>query len=185
MKKLFALVMALCCFMSCSVGVAGSRLNDYLQRKFEEMCIGGINFYATPDYIKGIYGEPSSEEVENKYYKEGRRPSPMVGYITEYVYNYNNQLEIHLWQKTEEDYYRVSKVICTAPNLTTPSGFKVGMHFSIVRNKYFTGKRHKNLKPMKNPNGELCYQMMANRGVMNFYVDNHDIIRKLEICYPW
>lgn len=90
--------------------------NDYYLDVYKQ-AIGGINLNSSPEYIKSIYGEPTSEEKRYNY--------------TELVYGdsfrilYNNTIQ------------RSIKVETTADNgIGTDSGVTVGMSESVIIDLY-------------------------------------------------
>lgn len=81
-----------------------------------EVALGGVPLGSTPEYVKSIYGEPSS-------YDRGAGDS--------IIYNYNGTFKI-MFASGKYMYWLET----TANNgITTPSGVAVGMNASIL-NKY-------------------------------------------------
>lgn len=109
MKKITSLLVAVLTLLICSVCFADIPPS--------EVALGGINLGATPEYIKSIYGEPTSYDQE----REGT-----------IIYNYNGTFKI-MFVFAGKSYQYMYWMETTANNgITTPSGVAVGMNASVL-----------------------------------------------------
>jgi hypothetical protein len=105
MKKVFSVFAAMLVILACSVCFA--------EIPSSEVALGGIKLGASPEYVKSIYGEPTS-------YDKGNGDS--------IIYNYNNTFKI-MFSGGKYMYWMET----TANNgIKTPSGIAVGMNASVL-----------------------------------------------------
>lgn len=107
MKKITSLLVAAMTLLVCSVCFA--------EVPASELALGGINLGASSEYVKSIYGEPTSYDKGNG---------------TALIYNYNGTFKIMFAGINHEYMYWLET---TANNgITTPSGVAVGMNVSVL-----------------------------------------------------
>ena len=129
-----------------------------------DIAIGGIGIGTSMDYVKQVYGEPSSISYGYEY--------PYGDTVT---YNYNDLLEITGAIRTG-DVYAIS---CKEKRLSTPGGIAVGMKYGIVKKIYGIGRRL-DLNSYFKDDGYKHYEY--NYGPRNIvFVVNDGIIRKINI----
>ncbi len=105
MKRIVSISFALLVFMTTAICFA--------EIPKDEVALGGINLGATPEYVKSIYGEPTSYDR---------------GYGDSIIYNYNGTFKV-MFSGGKYMYWMET----TANNgITTPSGIAVGMDASVL-----------------------------------------------------
>lgn len=90
----------------------------YAQIASERIAIGGVGPGCTADYVKSVYGEPSTTESH-------------TGGVS---YNYNGGFIVSF----DEGMTQVLSATCTTDNLSTPDGVSVGMEASALSHRYGT-----------------------------------------------
>ncbi len=112
-KKLFASLIGAMVFLVSSVCFAET-LPD------SEVSLGGIPFHSSQDYVRGIYGEPTKEKVNQSHYWEN---------ATEWEYGDS------VWMVFQS--LGMSAMTVTANNgFSTPAGAYVGMQELFIRKLY-------------------------------------------------
>ena len=162
-KKLLGIVVLSFLIMLPAICLAATRagvIDD------SERNIGGIRYGVSLAYVEQVYGKPTkvtTEPYRNGYYYK--------------VYDYGNGLfgAIAITNGNGKDY--VEGVYCKESNLTTPSGFKVGMPFSTVTAKYPAPRPSRNTKDSSLY--DYSYYVMHGIGDMTFTVDRKGIIRRI------
>ena len=105
MKNLFSILTSMLIVLACSV--------CYAEIPPSEVALGGITLGASPEYVKSVYGEPTSYDK---------------GYGDSIIYNYNNTFKI-MFSGGKYMYWMET----TANNgIKTPSGIAVGMNASVL-----------------------------------------------------
>ena len=108
MKKSISIIFAVLTFLSCALCCA--------EISPSEVALGGIKLGSSPEYVKSVYGEPTSYDY---------------GAGNSIIYNYNGTFKI-MFSSGKYMYWMET----TANNgITTPSGIAVGMNASVL-NKY-------------------------------------------------
>ena len=123
-----------------------------------EMFLRGIGPKTTLAQVKTVYGEPASKD---EFKGEGVR-------VVTYVYS-------PLFKVFGRTYAEDTMV--KDKNITTPSGFSVGMPYQAVVKKFGPGEKFKNY------NGRIGYIYGFNNDVktLTFYVDKEDKISEINL----
>ena len=159
-KKSIFLLLAILCISTTTCFAYGIPRND--------MAIGGVTLGTSLDYVKQIYGSPTSS-----YYEEG---DYMTGKIA--VYSYNQMFVIYAGTKNHPE-GRVYSVICRDKGLSTPAGFAVGMKFDIVKKIY--GYPNETKYPINPVEGCRHYEYNTGSYNMQFAIDSNKIIRQIVV----
>ena len=129
---------------------------------YNEATIGGIGIDYSEDYLLQVYGQPTSIEKETGYTK---------------TYNYNGNFKVTITKSSG----LVQYVVCTDPDLKTPSGFGVGTKMTDVVRVYGVPGRVKNTIPY------LYYAELPHPSrqhslaVLSFYLDGQRKVKKLSL----
>lgn len=136
-----------------------------------EFVIGGIPLYSSFEYVQQIYGTPSNVKTK-----------PYHGENYWCLYDYNGLFGVFGITKNSEDPSEdgvVWGVTCKESNLTTPSGFRVGMPFKTVAAAYPPPRPRFDSKT-----NQYIYDYGAERAAMlhmDFVVDRKGIIKEISI----
>ncbi len=165
----------------------------------EELCIGGIEIGCTFGYVKSIYGEPPEKYYEDDKKSASRKDNLRLIYYyspnhlhdgrsRDIIYKYSPTLIVHgevgrnKKDSMPDDDVHALGIGLGDNSLSTPSGFTVGIPYSNVVERF--GQGHKVVS-----DGQTFYMYLGQRadgkfagGVMNFYVDNNNIITRITIC---
>lgn len=133
-----------------------------------DMAIGGVTLGSSLNYVKQIYGPPTSF-----YYEDG---DYITGKIA--VYSYNQMFVIYARTRNQPA-GMIDSIICRDKGLSTPAGFAVGMNFDIVKKIY--GYPYESKYPVNPVSG--CKHYGYNNGSYNmeFAVDSKKIIRQIVV----
>lgn len=127
----------------------------------KEINIGWLAPGTKLSYVDQVYGKPS-DVIDADQYK---------------IYNYNNLFIVYAKKIAEE--FKVAGVECYEGNLTTPSGFKVGMPFNFVTTKLGEAKKTgvKNSAHKKQLKGCKEYTYFSGANEISFFVDKDEMIK--------
>ncbi len=131
----------------------------------EELYAGGVGIGCTLGYVKSIYGEPEDERL---YEGDGIRS---VTYIYSPAFSITGRTGIEDDRDDEE--LTVVGFTLTDRSMATPSGIRVGMPYSAVR------ERFGGVEKLKFYNGEEAYVYSIKAHEMCIYTDEKDIIIKI------
>ncbi len=133
----------------------------------EELYAGGVGIGCTLGYVKSVYGEPKEEQ---RYEGDGIRN---VTYIYSPTFSITGRAGISDDRDDEE--LIVVGFTLTDRSMATPSGVRVGMPYSAVRQRFGS------VKKCKFYNGEEAYVYGINAHEMCIYTDDDDIIIKISV----
>lgn len=160
--KLLRILMSVCAVLALLTTAA---LAHWLPE--EEMYIGGTGHGCTLAYVKGCFGEPK----EKKWFNNGSLRG--VRYIYGPAFSVTGRVGAD--DPAAEDEMTVTNVVLRGSNLSTPSGFTVGIPYATVSGQYGMGSKHE-------IGSQLFYEYKlegTNRSML-FFVSNRGLITEID-----